>query len=274
MTATYEGQHAFYLACRAQILDTSKEMAWAERHVVENAAHKWILGRYAEADRANTNRQHFAMDNLKFGQPLLAHSPLNINHTSMIVGAYVASEIMYPTGEGADESADLNPYLEALSVFWKHYFEDEYVEVEKAHKAGQLFYSMECVPREIACAGEAGCGQVFEYAGRSHATYCDHLNDPRSGVIKDLIQPHFTAGALIVPPVKPGWSRADIKQISDLARDHADNAERLYSQLADEAPEAEADTWEQVMNQILLDAEASGEMAEWKKKAKKKKADG
>lgn len=273
MSAIYEGKNAIYLACAAHILDTSKEMAWAEKHVVENPAHKWILGRYAEADRANANRQHFAMANLKFGQPLLTYSPLNINHGSMISGAFVASEIVYPTGEGAEEDAGLNPYMEALSVFWKHYFEDEYVVVETAHKAGRLFYSMECVPAEIGCTGDNGCGKYFEYAGRSAATYCDHLNDPKSGVWKDLVRPHFTAGALIVPPVQPGWARADIKQISQIVKDHADKAEALYSGLEEDAPEADAQVWEQVMAQIMLEAETSGEMAEWKKKAKKKKAD-
>lgn len=261
MSAVYEGNRAFYLTCAAHILDTSKELAWAESYVVENSALKWIKGRYAEADRANLNRQYFGMENLKFGQPLLAHAPLNINHTPLIVGAYAASEIVYPTGEGAeDDDQGLNPYLDALSVFWKHYFPDEYQEVEKAHKAGQLFYSMECVPDEIACTGDAGCGRSFEYSGRSHATYCDHLNDPKSGVIKDLIRPHFTAGALIVPPVKPGWHKADIKQISQIVKDHAEQAETLYSGLEADAPEGDVALWEQVMAEILLEAEASGEI--------------
>lgn len=271
MTAVYEGAHAIYMTCAAQILDTSKEMAWAEHHVVENEDHKWILGRYAEADKANSNRQFFAMDNLKFGQPLLTYSPLNINHGPMIVGTFVASEIVYPTGEGADETAVLNPYMEALSVFWKHYFEDEYTVVETAHKAGRLFYSMECVPTEIGCSGESGCGKYFAYEGRSHASYCDHLNDQQSGVWKDLVRPRFTAGALIVPPVQPGWAHADIKQISELVKEHADAAERLYGQIADEAPDADAAMWEQVMAEIMAEAEVSGELAEWKKKPKKKK---
>lgn len=358
MTAVYEGANAIYLACRAQILDTSKEMAWAERHVVENADHKWILGRYAEADRANANRQHFAMDNLKFGQPLLTNSPLNVNHGSLIVGTFVASEIVYPAGAApmsddevsalwvemgrsfsqeereklaksgaamsdgsfpivtvedlknaimasgraknhaaavahikkrakalghpelipaewsslpADEE-DLNPYLEALSVFWKHYFEDEFQAIEAAHKSGKLFYSMECVPTEIGCYGDRGCGTYFEYAGRNSPTYCAHLNDPQSGVWKDLVQPRFTAGALIVPPVQPGWARADIKQISQIVKDHADKAEALYSGLQEDAPEADSKVWEEVMAQIMLEAEANGELAEFQKKAKKKKA--
>lgn len=270
MSAVYEGERAFYLACAAQILDTSKEMAWAEKHVIENEMHKWILGRYAEAEEANTNRQYFGMSNLKFGQPLLTHSPLNVNHGSMIVGTFVASEIVYPTGEDADGDP-LNPYLEALSVFWKHYFEKEYIDIETAHKAKRLFYSMECVPHQIGCTGENGCGEVFEYMGRRDDSYCAHLKDPTSGVVKDLIKPHFTAGALIVPPVRPGWARADIKQISQIASEHADAAEALYSGLAEDAPDGDAVVWEQVMAQILLEAEASGELAKWKKKKADKK---
>lgn len=257
MTALYEGSKSIHLTCRAHILDGSRELAWAEKHVVENPAHKWILGRYAEADRANSNRQLFAMDNLKIGAPRLTHAPLNINHDFPIVGAFVASEIVYPTGEDAaeGEEADLNPYMESLSVFWKHYFEDEYFIVETAHKAGRLFYSMECVPEKMGCTGEGSCGNYYEYAGRQHATYCDHLNDPKSGVLKDMVNPHFTAGALIIPPVRPGWARADIKQISELIKDHAEGAERLYAQVEAEFPESEPEMWEAVMASILQEAE-------------------
>lgn len=267
MSAVYEGKNAFYLACGAHILDNSKETAWAEKHVVENPAHRWILGRYAEADNPNQNRQLFAMDNLRFGQPLLTHAPLNVNHGSLIVGAFTASEIVYPTGEDADDESTLNPFMEALSVFWKHYFEDEYTIVETAHKAGRLFYSMECVPSKMGCGGDNGCGEYFEYQGRQHASYCDHLNDPKSGVAKDLVQPHFTAGALIIPPVRPGWARADIKQISEIVKDHAEAAEALYSGLSEDAPEGDAAAWEQVMAQIMFEAEVTGELAQMKNKA-------
>lgn len=260
MTAVYEGAHGIYMACRAQILDTSKELAWAEKHVVENGFHKWILGRYAEADRANNNRQLFAMANLQFGQPLLTHAPLNINHDFPIVGAFVANEIMFPTGEGAGDEADLNPFMEALSVFWKHYFEDEYLDVEKAHKNGQLFYSMECLPERIGCKGDIGCGKYFDYDGRKSLTYCACLNDPKSGIEKDLINPHFTAGALIVPPVSPGWSRADIKQISQIVKDHSERAEHLYTGISEEAGDIDPATWEEVMLQIIAEAELSGEL--------------
>jgi hypothetical protein len=259
VTATYEGKNSFFLTCGAHILDTSKELAWAEKFVVENPAHKWILGRYVEAENANANRQYFTMDNLKFGIPLLQHSPLNVNHSALKVGTFVASEIVYPTGEGAadEEDGSLNPFVEALSVFWKYYHEDLYEEVSRAYQSGSLFYSMEALPEEIGCQGDGGCGNYFEYAGRTSPTYCDHINDPHSGITKDLVKPHFMAGALIIPPVRPGWSHADIKQISELMSKNAEQAERLFSGLAEEAPDSDAEMWEQVMAQIILEAETA-----------------
>lgn len=255
MTAIYEGARGIYLATQVQILDTSKELAWAESHVVENPHLKWMLGRYAEADRPNQNRQHFAMSNLKFGQPLLTHAPLNINHGPLVVGAFVASEIVYPMNEESEEG--LNPFMEALSVFWKHYFPDEYRVVESAHKSGNLFYSMECVPKSIGCTGANGCNKYFDYDGRRSHTYCACLNDPNSGVEKDLVEPHFAGGALIVPPVRPGWHRADIKQISQIVHDHAEAVERLYADIEVTAPESEAEMWEAVMLDIIREAETN-----------------
>lgn len=256
-TAVYEGANAIYLGCAARILDVGdKELAWAEDHIETNEYLRWILGRYIESDKANSNRQHFSMENMRFGQPSLTHAPLNVNHGDLIVGAYVASEIVYPTQAPTAGEEDLNPYMEALSVFWKHYFEDEYTIIETAHKAGRLFYSMECMPSEIACAGPGGCGNKYEYAGRKSDTYCPHLNNPHdSGVFKDLINPHFTAGALIVPPTKPGWGRADIKQISQIVRDHAEAAEALYEAIGEELPNEDAEFWEQVMTYIMLRGE-------------------
>jgi hypothetical protein len=61
--------------------------------------------------------------------------------------------------------------------------------------------------------------------------------------------------------VQPGWARADIKQISQIVKEHADAAEALYSGLAEDAPESDAQAWEQVMTQIMLEAEHSGELS-------------
>lgn len=249
MTVVVEGKNGFYLGSRAVVLDDSYEKAWAEKHVIQNRAHSYILGKFVEAERANNNKQYFQMDGLRMAQPTIAHSPMNLNHHGhKIVGSYVASDFMYPTGENA---ANENPYIEALGVFWKAHFPAEWALVQEAHNQGHLFFSMECVPEKVGCIGEGGCGQVFEYAGQSSPTYCDHINNRTAD--RDLISPHFTAGAILLPPVKPGWSDANIHS---LVAAEAAAAERVYDGIADEMDNLGPKEWESLMQQFL--AVASG----------------
>lgn len=142
--------------------------------------------------------------------------------------------------------AGLNAYIEALGVFWRHYFPEEYALVEAAHKEGKLYYSMECIPAQIQCAGADGCGETFQYAGRMSDTYCAHLKEGVSD--KYLIEPHFTAGAILVPPVRPGWSNADIHS---LVAKHAELAEHIYDGVEADMSHLDPKEWEVLMAQLL-----------------------
>lgn len=158
---------------------------------------------------------------------------------------------LLPDGWTAPQKAatqpELNPYIEALGVFWKYYFPDEYELIENAYAQGALFYSMECVPGQIQCAGAGGCGGQYEYAGRQSDSYCAHLNDGASD--KLLIDPHFTGGALLVPPVKPGWANADVHS---LVAKYSDLADRVYAGVAEELPGLSASKWEAMMEELLV----------------------
>lgn len=209
----FEGENAIYFASRAVILDETYEQAWAEKHIKVNPYNSWILGKYVEADRANSNRQRFQLADLRAKRESINYAPLNMNHTPHIVGTMVANELVYPVSE--DENAG-QPFVEALSAMWKARFTDDYRVVESAHKSGTLFYSMECLPETITCGGETGCQGSFEYAGRQHSSYCEHLNDPSGSSDKIMGNPHFVGGALIVPPHRPGWNNASIGEISQL----------------------------------------------------------
>lgn len=248
-----EGKRGIYLGAAATLIQDDREVAtsWASEHIVSNPAHKWLLGRFVEADRANNNRQLFSLEGLQMSRPTITHAPMNINHQSRrVVGAFVATDLIYPTGD--DEAAEaLNPYIESLGVFWRHYFPEEYALVEHAHNEGHLYYSMECIPREIQCVGDGGCEATYEYAGRTSPSYCDHLNT--GGSDKFLIDPHFTAGAVLVAGTKPGWSNADIHQ---LVSKHAEVAERVYDGVAEEMPHLDPLLWESLMQQLLVAANA------------------
>lgn len=251
-TIVVEGKNSFFLADRAVLIGAGdRELAWAEKHVHQNPALGWVLGKYVEANKENSNKQYWALDDLHIAQPTITHAPMNLLHDERkVVGAFVATEMMFPI-EGEMASV-LNPYVEALGVFWKYYFPREYKIVEAAHAAQSLYFSMECVAQTITCAGEGGCTSEFEYKGPRHETYCAHLNGGES--TKQLNKPHFLAGALIFPPDRPGWKGAEVHDLSSLVKEHQVEAELAYEGVKQESPDLNPQQWEALMTQIIAHA--------------------
>jgi hypothetical protein len=245
-----EGKNSFQVGGSAYIVEEGREMAWAENHIKRAPDVRWILGNYVQAATEdhptyNSNGHSFPYEDLKDSVPELIHRPLNLNHApNRRLGVFTAAEFVWPTIEGA--AADV-PLVEALAAYW-HYYEPElFASVELAHKEGSLFFSMEAVPNSITCRGNGvfeGCGQTFEYAGRQSPSYCSHLNEKASR--KVLHKPRFTAGALILPPVRPGWRNADITQISSLIESNLEEAEKAYEQVSKEAPHLDPVSWERI----------------------------
>jgi hypothetical protein len=255
-TIVVEGKNSFFLADRAFLLGAEqRELAWAEKHVRKNPALGWVLGKYVEADRENSNKQFWALGDLHLAQPTITYAPMNMAHRAReVVGAFVATEMMFPVDE--EMATTVNPYVEALGVIWKYYFPEQYKAVETAHASGQLYFSMECVAQSITCAGEAGCGAEFGYAGPHSDTYCAHLNQGES--TKQLNKPHFLAGALVVPPDRPGWSGAEIRDLSVLVKEHQAEAELAYEGVKQNSPDLSPREWENVMAHIVAHAKRDG----------------
>jgi hypothetical protein len=244
-----EGATRFYTAGIASVVEEERELAWAQPHISRQPDLKWILGNFVQAETPNSNGHIVTTADLKDAMKTIPHKPLNINHQAgRRVGTYTAAEMVYPTGESAADSVAEPPIVEALAAFW-HYYEPEiWPAVQMAHADGHLFFSMETVPKEITCKGKgdyAGCDATFEYAGRTSPTYCDHLNEVASR--KVLHRPQYTAGALIIPPVKPGWKQANVKEISKLVEEQAEQSERVYAEIAAETPHNDPRTVERIM---------------------------
>ena len=262
----YEGGSHLYLAGMATLVEEDRELAWAERSVYKNPAFKWVLGRYVEADQANNNNQYWSYEDLQASIGTVKNSPMNMLHQPRrVVGHYTDAEMMFPLGDEAGkwkkkakaEAAHVDysyekPYVEALGVFYKYYFPEELAMIEAAHSEGALFFSMECIAETVTCGDPDGCGETFQYAGRSSETYCQHVN---SGGIRKLNKPHFLAGALLVPPVKPGWSGAEIHDLSLVVAAQADEAERAYNGVKAMAPHLDPEAWENVMLLLMSQAQ-------------------
>lgn len=243
-----ETGHGFLLGGLGLLLDGDSERAWAEKHVRIDPDLSYLLGNYVEADNANDNGHIFPLEDLEAGRETLLDKPLNmLHHGRYVVGTFVGQELVAP---GEVEAAGQYPVLEALAAFWKHNFPDEYQLVKRAHGDGNLFFSMEAIPESVSCP-EAGCGLVAKYTGPKDPLWCEHMQKPAGR--KRLLKPRFNAGAIIIPPVRPGWKRADISQLSQLLKD-SEAAERVYAQVAEEAPHLDPKAWEWVMAQLMEQA--------------------
>lgn len=233
-TIVVKGKNSYFLGARAYVLDEDREMAdasWASQYIKPNKAFKWILGRYVEADNANRNRQYWTAGDLQLKHPTVKYAPLNMLHQqNHIVGAYVASEMLYPT----DEAAEGNDFahVEALAAFWKYYFPGELAMVEKAHAEGSLFYSMECVGETVTFRDGMN-EETFPYRGPQDESY--GAWNENANAIKQLDNPHFLGGALILPPASPGWANANIKELSAYVEKHQAETEMVYNGVKEQA---------------------------------------
>jgi hypothetical protein len=250
-------QHGWRVTATALLLGEGDDQlrAWAERHVRQDPDLRWILGNFVEADRPNDNGHIFPLEDLVTAQHTVVGKPLNMLHrTHYIVGAFAGAQLL--TQEGAEltladarlvGAADAHPYVEALAGMWHQRFPEEFFNIKRAHAEGSLFFSMEAIPSEVSCPT---CETRVAYAGLEHASYCDHMQGQIGP--KRLHQPVFGGGAIIIPPVKPGWSRADISTISKLAE--AAEAEALYAGFADAAPHLDPVAWESLMLEVVKQA--------------------
>lgn len=253
MSVIVEGKNRLILAGTASLLGESgdREVAWAEKHMAAQPDLKWVLGNYVQADVANSNGQIFPLDDLRVAVDSIPNKPLNVVHQPhRIVGNFTAAEMVHPTAESSDDTEG-KPVVEALAAFYHYYFPDLYPAMQMAHAEGQLFYSMESIPSDVTCRGKGsfeGCGRTFKYAGRTSASYCDHLNEVAAR--KVLHKPHFVAGALIIPPVRPGWKHADIKELSSLIVGD-DEAQQAYDEVAEMTPHLGPQSWERIVTFLL-----------------------
>ena len=252
-TIVVPGKHSYFLGARAEIVDDIKELAadsWIRDHVEPNSYLKWIVGRYVEADSPNSNRQMWSHDDLQMAEPTIKFAPMNILHRQRdIVGTFTATKMMYPTEESAQFGN--NPYIEALGAYWKAYFPDELAVIERAHAEGSLFFSMECIGESITFhSADMSESETFDYAGVMHESYGKW--NKAEGAIRQIDKPHFLGGALILPPASPGWADAEITEIAEHVKEHADAAEQVYNDVEAAAPHLSSLQIEQVMLGFMM----------------------
>lgn len=256
-TIALERNSRIVLASPAELVTEDREVAWAAGLMRHNPLYAWVLGRFVSAGPANANGHIFRAADLRTASASLANAPLNYLHRPhQVLGSYVGAELVYPVAAPATAGAgDGQPFVESLAAMWRYYFPEEYATIKAFHQAGQLAQSMECIPKTVTCA-TVGCGLEFPYAGRASASYCAHLAPGSGGAPpRWLNKPHFSAGAIVVPPATPAWKGAQVTEVMAAQLRSAEDeglAEGLYAQVAATLPNLDESDREKVMA-LLMD---------------------
>ena len=260
-TLTLERNGRVFFTNMARLVRTAEDVPeeyaseWATREI--NPFIKWIAGNFVESDRANSNKQFWTAGDLEMAEYSIKGAPLNMVHkTRQPVGFFEDTNAVEPSPEGSDDEASDSPLvIQALAGMWTHVFPFEAALVDAADEKGLLYFSMECRGTHIICAGDEGCGEKFEYLKPS--THCDHLKERAS--IRHIVNPTFRGGALIVPPVRPGWTGATANVFKDAvmeeAAKYAEQTEDIYASSRDAGAELTPSAWESLMATIISVAE-------------------
>ncbi len=164
-----------------------------------------ITGRLVGAEKANSNGQFWTSGDLAFGVGSVAFGPLNwLHEEKRIIGTLTSADLITPPQTAA--AGEAHPYIRAESVVWSYLFPGETYVIREAAARNKLYYSMECISRQVECVGPNGCGAVMAYqdAHAKNDNACDHIRQQASA--RRFIKPVFQGSAVIVPPVTPGWA--------------------------------------------------------------------
>lgn len=260
-TMVFDKGHSTYLVNSARLVKKGDDVAdlaantSGDWNIEEaNPFVQWIAGDFVEAERPNTNTQYWTSGDLELAEYTIKYAPLNMVHKfRQPIGFYAATKNVKL--EAADDSSSPMK-IQALSGLWTHIFPFESAQAEAADDQGLLFYSMECRGTHLICGsdeskGLVGCGQKFDYMALDN--HCEHLQERSS--VRHIVSPTFRGGALIVPPVRPGWQNANASVLTNAvmqeAAQFAEQNEAQFNVLDAAGTGITASAWEQLMAQLV-----------------------
>lgn len=227
----------------AGVVDVAEELAeHFGREVAGTGPHLWVSGRYVGADAPNGNGAYWTSGDLEVGQPTVAHGPVNWLHEERhVIGAIAGSRLV-----SREMAADgIGTHIVALGAVWPWLYPEEAKLIQQASDAGSLWFSMECISKEVACLDDS-CGRTLSYREyqTEKASRCEHMPTGRR-----FVDPVFEGVGIIVPPVQPGWANASarvtVAQADELVERQAasfagipdEEAAAVASRLLEEGPD-------------------------------------
>ena len=233
------------------LMDLDRAVAsqhWTADHVTDNPALRWVVAKYVEGDSPNRNNHFWASEDLRASAGSIVHTPMNLLHRSHhIVGTFTGSQFL-EGAEGAAVAAEDNPHIEVVGPIWRYYFPNEVATIEKAVAENSLFVSMECVAETARWHKASGESKDFPYKGPTDASYGEWQEQ---GKVLQFVNPLFLGGGLIIPPTKPGWPGAVVRDLAAYINDNEEEAANVYAAVSEAAPDLDPAKWEEVMLAVM-----------------------
>lgn len=225
-----EGASRLVMATKvAGVVDVEDELAEHFREMARGTGpHLWISGRYVGADEPNRNGALWSSADLEMGEPTVAHGPVNWLHEERhIIGAIAGSRLVARETAAA---SGLGQHIVALGAVWPWIYPEESKLIQQASEAGSLWFSMECVSREVACTTE-DCGRTLAYRKymSEKDSRCEHMATGRR-----YVDPIFEGVGIIVPPLRPGWKDSDARVTEQQAEGLVLREAAAFAGLSDE----------------------------------------
>ena len=231
---------------------------WTHRSIVPNDKFLYIAAKYVEADQANENKHFWSFEALQNAQSSIVNSPINVMHQPHnIVGVMVDQELLFPEAYEEKEAEAkavaydyAKPYIEMLGALWKFYFPKTVETIEAAQEMGSLFVSMECISDTVTRVDRDGSETEYPFKGGDIKAYDFH---GESDYVR-LNEPHFVGCGLVLPPARPGWKGAEVRELLSAVDD---DGEALYDQIKEQTPQLCPAEWEQLMLAFLANSSRS-----------------
>ena len=202
-------EHHFTIDGEAFLVPDDIETAsrWASEHIEYHPGLRWIISRIVESDAPNRNGDLWTLADLQENHSTFKHMPMNVLHQrDVVIGFWKASDIVYPTMAGS------GPYVEVLGAVWTHGRDSLVEKLDSTFASGGLSTSLECVAERLECYGTpSACGEVFEYQGPTHSSYCDHINQGKS--FRKMHNTTFIGGAVLFNGTQPGNPLAKVSDV-------------------------------------------------------------
>jgi 2'-5' RNA ligase len=209
----------------------------------------WMHGRFVGADAPNRNGALWSAGDLEMARGTVVNGPLNWLHDARhVIGTLAQADFVDAATATINASTGgpqrpVEAHITATAAIWKWIYPDEAYVVQQASEQQMLWYSMECISKEVSCVGESGCGNTTTYSAYMAGAACEHVMQRAS--VRRFVNPVFLGGAVIVPPTRPGWAEADARVMSTANS----LAEAAFEQAG--RPDVSASAWEQLMGQLV-----------------------